>query len=106
MQTRIELGQRSLTKSSSSQKRDRPQRLKLLAEKLVAMAIDGDLAAMKEIGNRIDGRALSSIQVSPETDGDPAGNINFETDVDGLILDYWRRVDLVPQLPFRSFLLS
>lgn len=42
----------------------KPQKLRALAEKLVDQALDGDMAAMKEIGDRVDGKALASVEVS------------------------------------------
>jgi len=38
------------------------KKLDTLAKKLVDMALDGDLQAIKEIGNRLDGRAPQAIQ--------------------------------------------
>ena len=38
--------------------------LRKLAEKIIEKALDGDMVAMKEIGDRVDGKALASIEVS------------------------------------------
>ena len=38
--------------------------LRKLAEKLVEMAIAGDMQAMKEIGDRVDGKSLASIELT------------------------------------------
>jgi hypothetical protein len=37
--------------------------LRLLAEKLMDRALDGDMTAMREIADRLDGRAVQSVQV-------------------------------------------
>lgn len=49
------------------------KKLRLIAEKLVEMAIDGDMEAIKEISNRIDGRAAQQVAVTGE-DGGPIQN--------------------------------
>ena len=41
--------------------------LVLLANKLVSRALEGDIAALKEIGDRLDGRPVASVEVE---DGD------------------------------------
>ena len=38
-----------------------------LAEKLVETALTGDVQAMKEIGDRLDGKAVQAIEASVET---------------------------------------
>ena len=38
-------------------------KLRAIAEKLTEMALDGDLQAIKEIGDRLDGKAKQSIDV-------------------------------------------
>ena len=40
------------------------QKLVKLAEKLVDSALDGDMTAIKEIGDRVDGKALASIELT------------------------------------------
>jgi hypothetical protein len=46
------------------QSRDgKPAKLRALAEKLVDQALEGDMTAMKEMGDRVDGKALASIEV-------------------------------------------
>ena len=37
--------------------------LRLLARKLVSKALGGDVAAMKEIGDRLDGKAVQGVEV-------------------------------------------
>lgn len=44
----------------------KPARIRALAEKLLTMALDGDMQAMKELGDRVDGKALASIEISGE----------------------------------------
>ena len=43
--------------------------LNLVADKLYAMAADGNIEAMREIGNRTDGRSVTPIQAKVEIDG-------------------------------------
>ena len=40
---------------------ERTKRLEMLADKLVERALDGDMAALKEIGDRIDGKTIQPI---------------------------------------------
>ena len=40
------------------------KKLRVLADKLVDKAIEGEIAAMKEIGDRLDGKAAQSVEVS------------------------------------------
>ena len=40
-----------------------PERLRRIAEKLLAMAEDGDLQAMKELGDRTDGKPAQSLDL-------------------------------------------
>jgi len=42
----------------------KPQKLRRLAETLVDQALAGDMAAIKEIGDRVDGKALASVEVT------------------------------------------
>ena len=42
----------------------KPAKLRALAEKLVDKALEGDMTAMKEMGDRVDGKALASVDVS------------------------------------------
>lgn len=42
--------------------------LELLANKLIDMALAGDLGAIKEIGNRLDGLPVQSVAVQDRTD--------------------------------------
>ena len=39
--------------------------LRMLAKKLVSKALDGDMVAMKEIGDRLDGRPNQAVTVEP-----------------------------------------
>ena len=42
------------------------QKLRVLADKLVDKALEGEIAAMKEIGDRLDGKPAQSVDVSSE----------------------------------------
>ena len=45
---------------------DSPKKIKslrLMARRLVTKALDGDVSALKEIGDRLDGKATQSVQV-------------------------------------------
>lgn len=42
----------------------KPQKLRALADKIIDMALEGDMAAMKEIGDRVDGKALAHVHVT------------------------------------------
>jgi hypothetical protein len=42
------------------------KKLRAIAEKLTNMALDGDIAAIKEIGDRLDGKAIQPISGSLE----------------------------------------
>lgn len=41
-----------------------PEKLARLAEKIFAMALDGDVQAMKELGDRLDGKALQRAEIT------------------------------------------
>ncbi|MSO71370.1 MAG: hypothetical protein EXQ88_05080 [Alphaproteobacteria bacterium] len=45
-----------------------PQKLRAIAEKVVELAIDGDMAAIKEIGDRLDGKPHQSDDVAVARD--------------------------------------
>lgn len=45
------------------------KKLRLMAEKLVQMALDGDVAAMKEVGDRLDGKSRQQMTLTGENDG-------------------------------------
>lgn len=44
------------------------QKLRDLAEKLVSLAEAGDVAALKELGDRLDGKPAQQVQVSGDSD--------------------------------------
>lgn len=46
-----------------------PERLRRIAESLLAKAEDGDLAAMKELGDRLDGKASQSVAITDNEGG-------------------------------------
>jgi hypothetical protein len=43
-----------------------PERLRAIAEKLLDMAAEGDLGAIKELGDRVDGKPSQSVAVANE----------------------------------------
>ena len=43
-----------------------PQALEKLADSLVAKGLDGDVSALKEIGDRLDGRPAQTVQGNPD----------------------------------------
>lgn len=47
-----------------------PDKLRKIADKLIEMAAAGDLAAMKELGDRIDGKAAQSVAMTNPEGGD------------------------------------
>lgn len=57
---------------------DYEAKLATLAKKLVTAAEDGDLAALKEIGDRLDGKAMQQQEISgPEGGPLPALTVEF-----------------------------
>lgn len=48
-----------------------PDRLRRLAEALISKAEEGDLGALKEIGDRIDGKAAQQVIVNGDEEGGP-----------------------------------
>ena len=42
------------------------ERLRNLAEKLIDKALKGDMAALKELGDRVDGKSLATIEYTGE----------------------------------------
>ena len=48
---------------SGDKKAEKIKAITLLARRLVAKALDGDVAAMKEIGDRLDGKATQAVQM-------------------------------------------
>lgn len=45
-----------------------PERLRLIAEKLLSLAAEGDMQAMKELGDRLDGKPAQSVAIGNEDD--------------------------------------
>ena len=54
----------AIDKALKQSKDGMPQKLRALADKIIDMALDGDMAAMKEIGDRVDGKALAHVHVT------------------------------------------
>lgn len=48
----------------------KPQALETLARKLVAVAMEGDVSALKEIGDRLDGKPTQATEITGK-DGQP-----------------------------------
>ena len=44
------------------------EKLRRIAEKLIAMAEEGDLQAMKEIGDRLDGKPAQAVDLGSDPD--------------------------------------
>ena len=44
------------------------QRLRALAEKLIAVAETGDVAALRELGDRLDGKPAQQVQIQGDAD--------------------------------------
>ncbi len=51
------------------------KRLNVIADKLCAMAMEGDIAAIKEIGDRLEGKPRQAVEHS----GEGGGEIIFKT---------------------------
>lgn len=47
----------------------KPKKLERLADKVVELAMNGDMAAVKEIGERLDGKAAQSVEHTGEGGG-------------------------------------
>lgn len=55
------------------EKGDKDKRLEKLADKLVAVALEGDVSALKEIGDRLDGKPTQQVDHGLP----PGGNVKF-----------------------------
>jgi len=53
--------------------RDNPPKIHALADKIVEKALDGDVAAMKEIGDRLDGKSTQAIDYTGNGSMIPSG---------------------------------
>lgn len=49
-------------------------KLRRIADALIDKAADGDIAAIKELGDRIDGKATQALAVSGDGEGSPIQN--------------------------------
>jgi len=56
----------AIDKALKQSEEGKPNKLRRLADKIIEMALDGDMQAIKEIGDRVDGKALASIDVKTE----------------------------------------
>ena len=59
----------------------KPQKIERLADKVVELALDGDMSAVKEIGDRLDGKPKQQTEVSG-ADGEPLKIIIAGRDAD------------------------
>lgn len=59
-------------RETQGDKGKRRKRLNVIADKLCAMAIEGDMAAIKEIGDRLEGRPKQAV------DMDHSGSVTIE----------------------------
>ena len=46
-------------------------KMRALAEKIVEKALEGDVAALKEVGDRSDGKPAQQVQIGGDGSGDP-----------------------------------
>ena len=54
----------------------KPQKIERLADKLVDLALAGDIPALKEVGDRLDGRPAQAVDVSANVDvSDPVKDL-------------------------------
>ena len=54
----------AISKALAQSEEGKPQKIRDLADKLITMALDGDMQAMKEIGDRVDGKALAEVNIT------------------------------------------
>ena len=55
---------RAVYRETEDDEGKKARRINLIADKLCKMAIDGDMAAIKEIGDRLDGRAPQGVDLT------------------------------------------
>jgi hypothetical protein len=55
-----------------------PEKLRKIADKLIEMAAEGDLQAIKELGDRIDGKASQSVAVTGSDGGPISVSVKFD----------------------------
>ena len=60
----IRLAVHELRAADGDTKADKVKALRLLARRLVDKALGGDVAAMKEIGDRLDGKAVQGVELA------------------------------------------
>lgn len=63
---------RAVKRYDGKQKSEQTRYLNLLADQLVKLALDGDTTAMKEIGDRLDGKPTQSQQIDMTVNNDVA----------------------------------
>jgi len=64
------------------------KKLRIIADKVTDLAMDGDMQAIKEIGDRVDGRAPAEVNVTTTDDMTDAQLIERIRRLDDLIADY------------------
>jgi hypothetical protein len=72
-----------------------PQALDKLADKLVALGLEGDVAAMREIGDRLDGKPTQAI----EHGGNVATRTVIRADVPAQSIEEWQQKYAQPEQP-------
>ena len=72
---RIAVMRESDTPDDEGKKR---KRLSAIADKLCRLAEDGDMAAIKEVGDRLDGRPRQTTEVEGDLKGDFVWRVKFE----------------------------
>ena len=60
----------AIDKALKQSKDGKHTKLRLLAEKIIDLALDGDMQAIREVGDRVDGKALAQIEVTTIQPGD------------------------------------
>lgn len=58
-------------------RKDKRREIDELAEKLVDMAKSGDMTALKEIGDRLEGKAMQSIDLDAKVQATPILNVRL-----------------------------
>lgn len=54
----------AINKALCQSEEGKPAKIRALAEKIIEKALEGDMQAMKEIGDRVDGKALATVEVT------------------------------------------
>jgi hypothetical protein len=65
-----------------------PEKMRKAAESLLNLCVEGDIAAMKEFGDRLDGKSKQQVELSQDAD-----NPLFEMKSDDRYAEYMRLVE-------------